>query len=142
VGKRGLGYDVLVRSHQLPQAIRLAKRLPEPPLVLDRAGQPPSAAGTDRQGTAVADAGPASPGSLQGAGLVTEADHEKWAVDDIRPVRDVLLSAFGPDWLMFGSDWPVCVLAGGGWNRWAAAVEELLDSCSASRAPPRPTERK
>ncbi|MEU1320641.1 hypothetical protein [Streptomyces tibetensis] len=59
---------MLVRSHQLPQAIRLAKRLPEPRLVLDHAGQPPSATGTDRQGTAVADAGPASPGSLQGAG--------------------------------------------------------------------------
>jgi predicted TIM-barrel fold metal-dependent hydrolase len=44
-------------------------------------------------------------------------------------VWDVLLSAFGPDRLMFGSDWPVCVLAGG-WNRWAAAVEELLAGCS------------
>lgn len=45
MGERGLGYDVLVRSHQLPQAIRLAKRLPEPPLVLDHAGQPPVGSG-------------------------------------------------------------------------------------------------
>jgi predicted TIM-barrel fold metal-dependent hydrolase len=41
----------------------------------------------------------------------------------------VLLSAFGPDRLMFGSDWPVCVLAGG-WDRWAATVEELLHDLS------------
>ncbi len=65
------------------------------------------------------------------SGLVTEADHEKWTVDDIRPVWDVLLSAFSPYRLMFGSDWPVCVLAGG-WNLWAATVEELLADCSAS----------
>jgi len=43
----------------------------------------------------------------------------------------VLLSSFGPDRLMFGSDWPVANLAGG-WNRWAATVEELLDGCSGS----------
>ncbi|WP_327312567.1 amidohydrolase family protein [Streptomyces sp. NBC_01235] len=57
-------------------------------------------------------------------------DHERWTVDDIRPVWDVLLSVFGPDRLMFGSDWPVANLAGG-WNRWAATVDELLDGCSA-----------
>lgn len=65
------------------------------------------------------------------SGLVTEADHRAWTTDDIRPVWDVLLSAFGPSRLMFGSDWPLCVLAGG-WNRWAAAVEELLAGCSAT----------
>ncbi|MFI0730518.1 amidohydrolase family protein [Streptomyces sp. NPDC021225] len=128
----GLGYDVLIRSHQLPQAIRLAERLPELPLVLDHAGKPPLAR---RELTDWAE-------QLRGlarhpqvrckvSGLVTEADHEKWTVDDIRPVWDVLLSAFGSDRLMFGSDWPVCVLAGG-WNRWAATVEELLDGCSAT----------
>ncbi|WP_069773343.1 amidohydrolase [Streptomyces sp. LUP30] len=63
------------------------------------------------------------------SGLITEADHEKWTVDDIRPVWDVLLSAFGPDRLMFGSDWPVANLAGG-WNRWAATVDELLADCA------------
>ncbi|MFD8378480.1 amidohydrolase family protein [Streptomyces sp. NPDC059679] len=128
----GLGYDVLIRDHQFPQAIRLAERLPELPLVLDHAGKPPLAR---RELTDWAQ-------QLRGlarhpqvrckvSGLVTEADHEKWTIDDIRPVWDVLLSAFGPDRLMFGSDWPVCVLAGG-WNRWAAAVEELLDGWSAT----------
>ncbi|WP_030948692.1 amidohydrolase family protein [Streptomyces sp. NRRL S-646] len=130
VAERGLGYDVLVRTHQLPQAIRLAERLPELPLVLDHAGKPSVArrelADWERQLRQLAGHPQVH---CKVSGLATEADHEKWTADDIRPVWDVLLSAFGPDRLMFGSDWPVCVLAGG-WNRWAATVEELLDDCS------------
>ncbi|AZQ39859.1 amidohydrolase [Streptomyces cyaneochromogenes] len=130
VGERGLGYDVLVRSHQLPQAVRLAERLPELPLVLDHAGKPPLAAQDLTDWTRLVRALATHPQvRCKVSGLITEADHEKWTVDDIRPVWDVLLSAFGPDRLMFGSDWPVANLAGG-WNRWAATVEELLDDCS------------
>jgi predicted TIM-barrel fold metal-dependent hydrolase len=132
VGERGLGYDVLVRSHQLPQAIALAERLPELPLVLDHAGKPPIARSelTDWE-RHVRTLARHPQVRCKVSGLVTEADHERWTVDDIRPVWDVLLSAFGPDRLMYGSDWPVCVLAGG-WNRWAATVEELLGDCSGS----------
>ncbi|MFJ8114239.1 amidohydrolase family protein [Streptomyces sp. NPDC096132] len=131
VGTRGLAYDVLIRSHQFGQAIGLAERLSELPLVLDHAGKPPVVRGDlddwERDVRRLA----AHPQvRCKVSGLVTEADHEKWTLDDIRPVWDVLLSAFGPDRLMFGSDWPVCVLAGG-WNRWAATVEELLDGCTA-----------
>lgn len=130
VGERGLGYDVLIRSHQLPQAIHLAEGLPELPLVLDHAGKPSIADGEladwERQLRLLA----AHPQVVcKVSGLITEADHEKWTVDDIRPVWEVLLSAFGPDRLMFGSDWPVANLAGG-WNRWAATVDELLHGCS------------
>ncbi|MFF4463395.1 amidohydrolase family protein [Streptomyces mirabilis] len=131
VRDRGLCYDVLVRSHQLDQAIRLAERFPDLPQVLDHAGKPPIADGEladwEHQLCRLA----AHPQVVcKVSGLITEADHERWTVDDIRPVWDVLLSAFGPDRLMFGSDWPVANLAGG-WNRWAATVDELLDGCSA-----------
>ena len=134
VGERGLGYDVLIHSRQLDQAIHLAEGLPELPLVLDHAGKPPIAAGEladwERRLRLLA----AYPQVVcKVSGLITEADHEKWTVDDIRPVWDVLLSAFGPDRLMFGSDWPVANLAGG-WNRWAATVDELLDGCSDTEA--------
>ncbi|MFE1989463.1 amidohydrolase family protein [Streptomyces mirabilis] len=131
VRDRGLCYDVLVRSHQLDQAIRLAERFPDLPQVLDHAGKPPIADGEladwEHQLCRLA-AHPQVVSKV--SGLITEADHERWTVDDIRPVWDVLLSAFGPDRLMFGSDWPVANLAGG-WNRWAATVDELLDGCSA-----------
>ena len=45
------------------------------------------------------------------SGMVTEADWKKWTVDDLRPFVDYALECFGPDRLMFGSDWPVCELA-------------------------------
>ncbi|MFF4209126.1 amidohydrolase family protein [Streptomyces sp. NPDC001796] len=130
VGERGLAYDVLIRSHQFRQATSLAERVPELPLVLDHAGKPPLARRelTD-WAQQVRTLARRPQVHCKVSGLVTEADHEKWTVDDIRPVWQVLLSAFGPDRLMFGSDWPVCVLAGG-WNRWADAVDELLDGCS------------
>jgi predicted TIM-barrel fold metal-dependent hydrolase len=131
VRDRGLRYDVLVRSHQLDQAIRLAERFPDLPQVLDHAGKPPIAEGelADWQCQLLRLAAHRNV-VCKLSGLITEADHEKWTVDDIRPVWDVLLSAFGPDRLMFGSDWPVANLAGG-WNRWAATVDELLDGCTA-----------
>ena len=130
VAERGLGYDLLIRDHQFDQAIRLAERLPGLPLVLDHAGKPPIAQGDLgdwERGVRRLAARPQV--RCKVSGLITEADHENWSVEDIRPVWEVLLAAFGPDRLMFGSDWPVCVLAGG-WNRWAATVEELLDDCS------------
>ncbi|MFD5747471.1 amidohydrolase family protein [Streptomyces sp. NPDC127033] len=130
--ERGLGYDVLIRAHQFPQAIRLAERIPGLPLVLDHAGKPDLVDGElhdwARQVTALSRHPQVR---CKVSGLVTEADHDAWTLDDIRPAWDVLLSAFGPGRLMFGSDWPVCNLAGG-WNRWAATVEELLHDCSAS----------
>jgi len=129
--ERGLGYDVLIRDHQLPQAIRLAERLPALRLVLDHAGKPPIAKGELAGWQRLVRVLATHPQVMcKVSGLVTEADHASWTTADIRrPVWDVLLSAFGPDRLMFGSDWPVCVLAGG-WDRWAATVEELLHDLS------------
>ncbi|MFF8018689.1 amidohydrolase family protein [Streptomyces sp. NPDC007929] len=132
LGDRGLAYDLLIRSHQFTQAVRLAQRLPQLPLVLDHAGKPPLASGTlTAWARGIRRLAEHPQVMCKVSGLVTEADHDNWTVDDIRPVWDVLLDAFGPDRLMFGSDWPVCVLAGG-WNRWAATVEELLEGCSAA----------
>jgi L-fuconolactonase len=127
---RGLGYDVLIHAGQLPQAIGLAGRLPDLRLVLDHAGKPPIAAGDlagwRRDLTALA----AHPQVYcKVSGLITEADHARWTTADIRPVWDLLLRAFGPERLMFGSDWPVCVVAGG-WNRWADTVGELVHELS------------
>ncbi|MFJ9543752.1 amidohydrolase family protein [Streptomyces sp. NPDC101225] len=130
--ERGLAYDVLIRTHQFRQAIRLAQHLPGLPLVLDHAGKPP----VGRPGLAEWErmvrtlAGHAQV-RCKLSGLITEADQGKWTLADIRPVWDVLLTAFGPERLMFGSDWPVCVLAGG-WSRWAVTVDELLHGCSPS----------
>ncbi|QNP75319.1 amidohydrolase family protein [Streptomyces roseirectus] len=128
--RRGLGYDVLVRDHQLDQAVLLAERFPDLPQVLDHAGKPAVArrdlADWERRIRLLA----GHPHVVcKVSGLITEADHARWTIADIRPVWDVLLSSFGPDRLMFGSDWPVANLAGG-WNRWAATVDELVTGWS------------
>jgi predicted TIM-barrel fold metal-dependent hydrolase len=128
--ERDLAYDVLVYAHQLPSAVKLAGDHPDLPLVLDHAGKPSVADGElgewERQIRRLA----AQPQvTCKVSGLVTEADWAAWTTGDIRPVWEVLLSAFGPERLMFGSDWPLCQLAGG-WGRWAATVEELLQDCS------------
>jgi L-fucono-1,5-lactonase len=130
VAARGLSFDLLVRPHQLKAAAALAERMPNLSLVLDHAAKPQV-----RDGDLGAWAGgiralAASPQvTCKLSGLVTEADHRRWTVDDLRPATDVLLDCFGPQRLMFGSDWPVCVVAGG-WARWAAAAEELLAQLS------------
>jgi L-fuconolactonase len=130
VRDRGLSYDVLVHSHQLDQAINLAERFPDLPQVLDHAGKPDIArrelADWRRQVRRLA---AHEQVVCKLSGLITEADHDSWTTADIRPVWDVLLASFGPDRLMFGSDWPVANLAGG-WNRWAATVDELLTDCA------------
>ena len=134
LAKRGLGYDILIRSHQFPQAIQLAERQPGLPLVLDHAGKPPIARrDLDNWAHQVAQLAEHPRVVCKVSGLVTEADPEHWSLADLRPVWDVLITAFGPDRLMFGSDWPVCNLAGG-WNRWAAAFEQLIAGLSPAAA--------
>ncbi|WP_416978999.1 amidohydrolase family protein [Streptomyces sp. T028] len=130
VHERGLGYDILVRAHQLPSAVRLAERHPELRLVLDHAGKPPLADGDLADWAKHLRLLGAHPHVMcKVSGLATEADHATWSSQDIRPVWDTLLAAFGPERLMFGSDWPLCLLAGG-WNRWGDAVQGLLAECS------------
>jgi L-fuconolactonase len=64
------------------------------------------------------------------SGMATEADWNNWTEDDLKPYFDVVLLAFGPKRLMFGSDWPVLTLAGG-YQRWMAAFRSLIGELSA-----------
>lgn len=58
------------------------------------------------------------------SGMITEANHSAWTVDDLRPYVQHVLQLFGPDRLMFGSDWPVCLLAGS-WKQVLAAFTQV-----------------
>ncbi len=64
------------------------------------------------------------------SGLVTEADWERWSLPDLVPVAEVVLECFGPRRIMFGSDWPVCLLAAS-YDEVAAAAEALVAGLSA-----------
>ncbi|MFI8879782.1 amidohydrolase family protein [Streptomyces sp. NPDC055243] len=111
VGAAGLAYDLVVLPHQLPACVKAAQDHPELTFVLDHVGKPPVASGAiEPWATAVRMLAGLPNTVCKLSGLVTEADPKTWTVDDLRPYADTVLEAFGPDRLMFGSDWPVCTL--------------------------------
>lgn len=112
VADAGLVYDLVVLPHQLPACVKAAGSLPHLTFVLDHLGKPPIASkGLEPWATDVR-ALAALPNTVcKLSGMVTEADLASWTPDDLRPYADTVLDAFGPDRLMFGSDWPVCTLA-------------------------------
>jgi len=109
----GLTYDLLVFPRQLPAAIELAARFPEQPFVLDHLAKPPI---KERRLSPwrelIRDLAKLPNVTCKVSGLVTEADWQRWRADDCKPYLDVVFEAFGVGRLMFGSDWPVCLLAG------------------------------
>jgi L-fuconolactonase len=112
VGAADLAYDLVVLPHQLPACVKAAEEHPELTFVLDHLGKPTVASGALEPWAAAVASLAALPNTVcKLSGLVTEADPMTWTVDDLRPYADTVLDAFGPDRLMFGSDWPVCTLA-------------------------------
>ncbi|MFI2105617.1 amidohydrolase family protein [Isoptericola sp. NPDC019693] len=130
VGAAGLPFDLVVRADQLGSCARLAAALPGTRFVLDHLAKPPLATGdldAWRRDLAALAGRPNVVAKL--SGLVTEARWDSWTVDDLRPAADHALDVFGPDRLLLGSDWPVCLLASG-YGRWLAAADELLSGLS------------
>jgi L-fuconolactonase len=130
VGSAGLAYDLLVLTSQLPSALAAVRALDGVRFVLDHAAKPAIAAG-DLRPWAAALAGIAALPNLgcKLSGLVTEASWDDWDTERIRPYADSVLEAFGPDRVMFGSDWPVCELAAS-YGRVRELAGELLDGLS------------
>jgi L-fuconolactonase len=107
----GLVYDLLTLPHQLPAAIDTVRSLPELTFVLDHLSKPPIAAGELHPWAKLIQELAALPNvSCKLSGMVTEAG-PRWTVAGLRPYAEVVLDAFGPARVMFGSDWPVCLLA-------------------------------
>lgn len=111
VGAAGLAFDLLVRPRELPAAIELARQLPDVRLVLDHLGKPPLADGDLTEWCALVDALAASENvSCKLSGVVTEAAPGSDRTLLVPLLRRVL-ELFGPERSLFGSDWPVCLLA-------------------------------
>ena len=108
-----LRYDILVFPKQLPAAIELVKRFPEQPFVLDHIAKPlindKEISPWDEHIRELAQFGNLT---CKVSGLVTEANWTSWKPSDFSAYLDVVFESFGEDRLMFGSDWPVCKLAG------------------------------
>ncbi|MET9406566.1 amidohydrolase family protein [Streptomyces sp. NPDC002935] len=111
VAEAGLVHDLVVLPHQLPACARSAAQHPGLTFVLDHLGKPPIATGAlDPWVSAVRELAALPNTVCKLSGMVTEADPVRWTPDDLRPYADTVLEAFGPDRIMFGSDWPVCTL--------------------------------
>ena len=112
LGEFGFTYDILIYPRQLTAAIELVSQFPEQRFVVDHMAKPEIKTGSRepwaRHMQIIAQN---SNVYCKLSGLVTEADWLHWKPEDMIPYLDVVFEAFGPDRLMFGSDWPVCLLA-------------------------------
>ncbi len=125
----GLTYDVLVYPKQLPAVLEFVARFPGQPFVLDHLGKPSikDGKGTEAWEGHIAELGKFPNVYCKLSGMATEADWHQWTPEVFAPYYKTVLEAFGPNRLMAGSDWPVCLLAGS-YGKTAAAIGELLGS--------------
>jgi L-fuconolactonase len=115
----------LFYPQHLPHAVTLARALPELPMVIDHLAKPPIRSHQIRQWRESLRAAARFPNLFcKLSGMITEADWQRWQAEDLQPYVDAALEAFGPNRCMFGSDWPVCELAGS-----YAQVVSALETC-------------
>lgn len=113
VQARGLTYDLLIRPRELPAAVDTVRNFPGLQFVLDHIAKPRIADGRDDPWSQRMPALAAQPNvAVKLSGMVTEADWATWSVPALRPFVSKVVEWFGVRRLMFGSDWPVCLLAG------------------------------
>ena len=106
-------YDILVFPHQLPAAIKLSEKHPEQKFILDHIAKPFIKKNEiEPWASEIRELARNKNVFCKISGIVTEADHKNWKPEDIYPYLDVVFESFGYDRLLFGSDWPVCLLAG------------------------------
>ena len=129
VAAAGLTFDAGVRWTQLPDVVELADAVPDLTIVLDHLGKPevgsadaPDPADGTPWAESLRDLAERPNVWCKLSGLPAEADGE-WTAAQVRPFLDVALDAFGPDRLLFGSDWPVS----GPYGRWLETVASWLD---------------
>jgi L-fucono-1,5-lactonase len=127
VGEAGLVFDLLVRSRELPAALETVRRQPATSFVIDHSAKPRIASGSwDREWEErLAPFSDAPNVACKLSGLVTQADWKSWTVDELAPYVRRVLGWFGPDRCMFGSDWPVCLLAAG-YDQVFDAIQQIV----------------
>jgi L-fuconolactonase len=123
--ERDLSFDALVLPHHLPRLLRLLGRYPELRVVVDHGAKPAIRDGAfDGWAEDMARLARETSACCKLSGLVTEADAD-WELATLRPYAEHLLACFGPERLLWGSDWPVVELAGG-FEKWREASDGLL----------------
>jgi L-fuconolactonase len=126
----GLRYDILIFERHLPAAIEFVDRHPDQTFILDHIAKPrikdKIISPWDRN---IRELAKRQNVYCKLSGMVTEADPRHWTPEGLQPYIDVVLGAFGPRRLMYGSDWPVMLLAGD-YERWYRTVRLAIDKLS------------
>ena len=106
-------YDILVFSHQLPQTLALVKQLPAMKLVVDHIAKPKIGDVVDRENwfKYMSELASHSHVYCKVSGMVTETNSQSWRQSDFDYYLESVFNLFGPERIMFGSDWPVCLLS-------------------------------
>lgn len=128
--KFGLHFEITVNHTQMESVIEFVQKLPEIPMVLDHCGKPGIRDARLEAFQRHANELARYPNvHCKLSGLATEADHRHWTDAQLIPYIDTAVQAFGPDRLLYGSDWPVCLLATS-ISRWIGVLERALTGCS------------
>jgi len=132
VAHRALVYDLLIFARQLSVALVWIDRHPSLRIVVDHIAKPVvNGAPPGEWRNQIRELARRSNLFCKFSGVVTEAPGWRWTPELVRPYFDVVLEAFGPDRVMFGSDWPVCLVATD-YARWHALVERFVHPLSAA----------
>lgn len=124
----GLTYDLLVRTRELPAALRVARTLDSLRFIIDHIAKPPIRSGESIEWAEALAPFEGLPNvSCKISGMVTEADWKGWQTEDLKPYVERVYEWFGEGRCLFGSDWPVCLLA--------ASYQQVLDACRATLGP-------
>ena len=119
-------FDLCIIHYQMANAIRLVEQCPEVKFMLDHIGKPDiKNKGYDPWRTEIKRLSRMKNVFCKISGLVNEADHDSWTVNDLKPYIDHVIDCFGFDRVVFGGDWPVVKLAGGH-ARWFEALNSII----------------
>ena len=130
LARYGLSYDLLVHTRHLNYVPQVVESCPELAFVIDHLAKPPVAKNEiDEWSQALKPVAEYSNVHCKLSGLVTEASWSSWQTEDLRPFVSVALELFGPERLIFGSDYPVCLLAAS-YDRVLDAFQEILKNLS------------
>ncbi|MFA9195029.1 amidohydrolase family protein [Flavobacterium sp. FBOR7N2.3] len=111
--KYNFTYDILIFPHQLGAALELVRRFPNQKFVIDHIAKPYLKDGFYDGWAALMKAiGEHKNVYCKLSGMTTEADYNNWTPEQIEPYMQLVLDAFGANRILFGSDWPVCLVAG------------------------------
>jgi len=126
LARREIPYDLLLRPQHLKIVPSVAEKTPGLRMVVDHIAKPPIATGRmDDWAEDMATVATIPNVYCKLSGMITEADHRGWKAEHLRPYVAHVLKLFGPERLMFGSDWPVCTLAGS-WKEVLAAFTQAI----------------